>query len=69
MIFGKQHRYCPNCGRHIYDGKVSTTHVQSLMCSDECRNEWSYKYAAMVLGKDADPNWEPTKEHSSFIPQ
>lgn len=52
MRFGKQHRHCPNCGLHIYDDKVSTTHVLSMMCCAQCREEWQMKYAGMVLGKD-----------------
>ena len=50
---GKQHRYCPNCGVHLYDNNLSMNHVKSLMCSDKCRNEWELKYAGMILRKDA----------------
>jgi len=53
MMFGKQHRYCPNCGKHLYDDRISITHVLSMMCDDACRKAWELKYAGMVLGKDA----------------
>jgi len=52
MIFGKQKRCCPNCGTQLYDTKVSMDHVQSMMCSKECRDQWSMKYARSILGKD-----------------
>jgi hypothetical protein len=53
-LFGKQYRFCPNCGRKIYDGGVNTSHVLSLMCSTECRGAWQTKYAATILGVSAD---------------
>jgi NADH pyrophosphatase NudC (nudix superfamily) len=55
MTFGKQCRFCPNCGQGMYDTALSMNHVQSMMCSDECRKEWELKYARMVLGKDWNP--------------
>lgn len=51
--FGKQHRYCPNCGAHHYDDKLSDDHVKSMCCDDACRQEWELKYTRMILGKDA----------------
>ena len=51
--FGKQHRYCPNCGAHHYDDKVSDTNVKYMCCNAACRAEWEMKYARMVLRKDA----------------
>jgi hypothetical protein len=56
MRWGKQHRYCPNCGRHRYDDKISVSHVKSMCCGPACRAEWEMKYARMVLHQDADPN-------------
>jgi hypothetical protein len=53
-MFGKQHRYCPNCGKHIYDAGLSMKHVQAMQCSDKCREEWSLKYARMVVGQNAE---------------
>lgn len=53
--FGKQHRFCPNCGQHLYDDRVGTERVTALCCSKECRDDWELKYARMVLRKDADP--------------
>jgi len=53
-LFGKQYRFCPNCGKSIYDTGVTTSHVLSMMCSTECRAEWNTKYAAMILGIDAE---------------
>lgn len=53
--FGKQNRYCPNCGKHVYDSNLTMDHVQSMMCSDECRRQWEFKYAALILGKSAEP--------------
>jgi hypothetical protein len=52
MIFGKQTRYCPNCGRKLYDSNLEMTRVQSMMCSRECREEWELKYARSILGKN-----------------
>jgi hypothetical protein len=52
MLYGKQIRYCPNCGTQLYDTKVSMDHVQSMMCSKQCRDQWSMKYARSILGKD-----------------
>lgn len=54
MKFGKQFRYCPNCGTRHYDDKVSVDHVKSMCCDNTCREEWELKYARMVLGKDAE---------------
>ena len=54
--FGKQHRFCPNCGKHHYDERISVDHVKSMCCDAACRDEWELKYARMVLRKDADPN-------------
>jgi len=51
-MWGKQNRYCPNCGKHHYDSKISVSHVKSMCCDEKCRTEWEYKYARMVLGKD-----------------
>ena len=53
-LFGKQHRYCPNCGKHLYDDGLSNTHVKSLMCSLECIRQWEWKYTGKILGKDAN---------------
>lgn len=53
-LFGKQYRFCPNCGVKLYDTGISTTHVLSMMCGDACRREWQMKYAAKILGKDAE---------------
>ncbi len=53
MTFGKQHSFCPNCGRHKYDTLLTMAHVLSMMCSDACREEWELKYARCILGKDA----------------
>ena len=51
MITAPQHYYCPNCGRWMRDGRLNTTHVLSLMCSDFCRDEWQKKYASLILGR------------------
>lgn len=53
MNFGKQNRYCPNCGKHLYDTNLNMTHVKSMMCSAECRQEWEMKHACCILGKEA----------------
>ena len=53
MIFGKQHRYCPNCGAHHYDERVNIRHVLSMCCDDQCREEFERKCALMMLGKDS----------------
>jgi hypothetical protein len=55
MLFGKQYRYCPNCGKRLYDSLISM-HAQSMLCSKECREEWELKYARAVLGKSAEPD-------------
>ena len=48
---GKQNRYCPNCGKHLYDSNVSMNGVQPLMCNKECRDKWEMKYTRSILGK------------------
>jgi len=53
-LFGKQFFHCPNCGWRQYATHLSNTHVKSMMCSDQCRDEWEQKYASMILGKDAE---------------
>lgn len=67
MLFGKQHRYCPNCGKHLYDNMLSM-HVSSMLCSKECRKEWELKYARAILGKSANEIMEQTNDRiqSSF---
>ncbi len=37
------------------DAVLNMSHVMSMLCSEECRREWSIKYARMVLGKPAGP--------------
>jgi uncharacterized protein (UPF0212 family) len=56
MIFAPQTHYCPNCGEKQKSAAISMNHVQSMMCSNACREEWELKYARMILGKE-----EPTK--------
>lgn len=67
MIFGKQHRYCSNCGAHHYDDKVCVTHVLSMCCDAKCRDEWELKYTRMILGHGAQEEIanEPGKQPSS----
>lgn len=55
MKWGKQYRYCPNCGRARYDGAIRMDHVLSMCCDQQCRDQWERKYAATILGHDADP--------------
>lgn len=52
MLFGRQFRYCPNCGKQLYDAVIEMNHVQSMMCSKQCREEWEMKYTRSILGKD-----------------
>ncbi len=52
-LFGNQHRYCPNCGKHLYDNNIQMNHVMSLLCSSECREFWNSKYARCLLGQSA----------------
>ena len=52
MIWGKQDRYCPNCGKHHYDERLTDKHVLFMCCDEKCRNEWEMKYTRMILGKD-----------------
>ena len=59
MIFGKQHRHCPNCGIALYDDRLTMDRVQPLMCSKECRDSWEMKYTRMCLGKSAEPKEVP----------
>lgn len=66
-FYGKQHRYCPNCGKHLYDDNVSVNHVRSMMCSDKCRDEWSYKYVGKILGKDAPNETETATEKDPTV--
>lgn len=54
MFWGKQRRYCPNCGKEHYDTKISTDHVKSMCCDEKCRSEWELKYARMILGHDEE---------------
>jgi len=56
VTFGKQTRFCPNCGKQLYDSKVEVNHVQSMMCSKQCMAEWEIKYARCILGKDGNEN-------------
>jgi len=58
MELGKQHRFCPNCGAHHYDGNLTMNHVKSMCCNAHCRERWEMKYARMILSKDADPGRE-----------
>lgn len=51
-LFGKQHRYCPNCGKRLYDTNTGLNAVMPLMCSKECREEYQLKYARSILGQD-----------------
>jgi len=53
-FFGKHTRYCPNCGDKLYDEKIEMKHVMSMMCSNECRDEWQIKNTRMILGKSED---------------
>lgn len=55
-LFGKQHHYCPNCGKALYDDRIVMDRAKALCCSNECRDGWEMKYARSILGKeDADP--------------
>jgi hypothetical protein len=54
MRFGNQHRYCPNCGRAMYDDCITMDRVQPLMCSHDCRQEWELKFARTILGRSAE---------------
>lgn len=54
MKWGKQTRYCPNCGKKHYDTLVSTNHVLSQCCDSVCRDEWEIKYTRMIMGKDGE---------------
>ena len=54
MRYGKQYRFCPNCGRAHYDGVIQMSHVKSMCCNNKCRDEWERKYAASILGHDAE---------------
>jgi hypothetical protein len=53
-LFGEQHRFCPNCGKALYDTRLTMDHVKSMMCGDACREDWEMKYARMILGKSAE---------------
>src|SRR5690348_3461203 len=55
-MFGKQHRHCPNCGKALYDDRMSMDHALSMMCGAVCRKAWELKYARSILGKSADPD-------------
>lgn len=50
MILGKHVRYCPNCGKMLYDHNLSMNHILSQMCSKDCRTIWDVKYAKSILG-------------------
>lgn len=54
MFWGKQRRYCPNCGKEHYDTKINMDHVKSMCCDKKCRDEWELKYARMILGHDEE---------------
>jgi len=55
MTFSHQPYFCANCGAPKMDAVLNMSHVMSMLCSEECRREWSIKYARMVLGKPAGP--------------
>jgi hypothetical protein len=55
MKSGRQYRFCPNCGKPLFDERITVGHVTSLMCSDRCRDEWKIKYSQMLLGQDGPP--------------
>ena len=56
MQFGRQYHWCPNCGKEMYDTKLSSQ-TTATTCSLDCIREWELKYARFILGKDA-----PVKE-------
>jgi hypothetical protein len=60
---GKQQRYCPNCGKLLYDVGMSMDHVKSMMCGNECRDAWEIKYANMILGNNAPEPWQLLHKH------
>ena len=61
MKFGKQNRYCPNCGKHMYDEKVGVvSRIPGLMCNKECRDEWEMKETRSIMGKSAEETNEKT---------
>jgi hypothetical protein len=51
---GNQHRYCPNCGKPLYDDCITMNRVALLMCDDDCRQEWELKFARTILGRSAE---------------
>lgn len=56
FVFGKQTRYCPNCGAKHYDSNIYTNEVVSMCCDFDCREEWEMKYTRVILGKDGPPD-------------
>ena len=64
MIWGKQNRYCPNCGKQLYDDRVGMNHVLSLMCGIACIKDWQTKYARKILGKDDEQRLQGSGEAS-----
>lgn len=67
MRFGKQTRYCPNCGRKYYDEKLSTNKVLSMCCIEKCLEEWQIKNTRMIMGKDEKPNLSSSPTLSAVI--
>lgn len=53
MRFGNQNYFCCNCGKPIYDARLSMTSLN--ICKDStCYSEFELKYTRMILGKDAE---------------
>jgi hypothetical protein len=55
-LFGKQHYYCPNCGKKQYAYNIDLKHAGTLCCDDKCREVFAKKYHSMLIGKDAPPD-------------
>lgn len=67
MRWGKQYRFCPNCGRAHYDDLIQMDHVLSMCCDEKCRKQWNYKYAAKILGHSAEPPLNVSLETAAQI--
>ena len=52
-LFGSFNRYCPCCGKLVYDNKLPET-CQSACCSTECLIELELKMVRGILGKSEE---------------
>lgn len=48
-LFGSINRFCPCCGKLLYDNKLPTT-CKAACCSTECFHEWEMKMVRGILG-------------------